>query len=88
MSEIQFQLRQAANGEFFFRIRSEGNYKILCHSQLYKTEESARHAIDLIKNGAGSAAVVEPGDASSPEEEQGAQDMLTQLFDSIFKTGS
>lgn len=88
MSEIQFQLRASDSGEYYFRIRSAGNYKILAHSQLYKHEDDARHAIDLIQQGAGKAAVLEPGEKNAPGEEAEAKNMLTQLFEGLFKSSN
>lgn len=53
---MKFEIRKAKNKQFYFRIVA-GNGKILCDSEEYKSKQSAKRAIAVIKADAVSAEV-------------------------------
>ncbi len=54
---IYFEIEDANNNQYYFRIKSTGNNKTLCHSETYKNKKDAEHAIELIKDSAAEATV-------------------------------
>jgi uncharacterized protein YegP (UPF0339 family) len=55
---MYFVIDKAVNGQYYFKINAE-NHETLCHSETYVTKYGAKHAIDLIKNGAADAVTVD-----------------------------
>ena len=57
---MRFKLQKgSASQPFRFEIQAAGNYETLAVSENYATKQAALHAIDLIKNGAAGATVVD-----------------------------
>lgn len=56
---MRFVIRKATNSQYYFTISAGGNHEILATSETYVSKASARHAIDVIKGGAGGAQVID-----------------------------
>ena len=54
---MRFKINKSRDGQFYFEIQAVGNYETLATSERYTTKSACQHAIDLIKQGAGSATV-------------------------------
>ena len=58
---MRFKLQRSNDPQqpFYFEIQAAGNYETLATSETYVEKADAQHAIDLIRNGAGGATVVD-----------------------------
>jgi len=52
---MYFVIDKSNNGQFYFKIKSDGNHETLCHSETYVSRYSAEHAIEIIKKEASTA---------------------------------
>ncbi len=59
---MRFLIHKARDGQFYFEIQSAGKYEVIASSPRYWTLAACRMAIDLVKQGAASAAVVDRSD--------------------------
>ena len=58
---MRFRLQRSKDPKqpFYFEIQASGNYETLAPSETYVEKADAQHAIDLIKQGAAGATVVD-----------------------------
>ena len=54
----KFKLKDARNGQFFWRYEAD-NGEVICNSETYVSKQSALHSIDLVKQTANAAPVVD-----------------------------
>lgn len=57
-SRLRFELRRDPNAEYRWRLKG-GNGELIASGEGYKAKAACRHAIDVIKRGAGSAAITD-----------------------------
>ena len=55
---MTFNIEKSKDGQFYFTIKAS-NGETLAHSETYYTKQYAEHAINLIKNGAALATVID-----------------------------
>jgi uncharacterized protein YegP (UPF0339 family) len=55
MASVQYQLHKASNGQYWWRVVSLGNYKVLASSETYVARSDAVHAANLVREGSSGA---------------------------------
>lgn len=58
---MYFKVMKAKNGQFYFTLNAD-NHEAVAQSEMYVKKQSALHAIEVIKSGAGSATVKDVSD--------------------------
>jgi uncharacterized protein YegP (UPF0339 family) len=56
---VRFKIKQSHDNQWFFVIEAAGNYETLATSEMYESRGACEHAIDVIRQQAGSATVTE-----------------------------
>lgn len=59
MAEVQYQLHKASNGQYWWRVVSDGNYKVLASSETYVRRDDAIHGANLVRNGSTGAEFID-----------------------------
>lgn len=55
---MYFEVNRSSNGQYYFNIKA-GNHETLATSETYVQKASAKHAIEVIKGGAGDAPTID-----------------------------
>lgn len=58
---MYFKVMKAKNGQYYFTLNAN-NHEPVAQSEMYVQKQSALHAIEVIKEGAGDAAVKDVSD--------------------------
>ena len=56
---MYFTINKSNDDGYFFNIKSDGNHQTLCHSETYNAKVAVEVAIQLIKDGATDAKILD-----------------------------